>query len=285
MPRIGIMQGRLAPPTHGRIQCFPRGQWQDEFAYAEAAGLDLIEWIYDLHGAGANPIETDAGVRSMLAVSRTHGVSVLSLCADYYMERPFTTADEGGVQELERHLLWLLTRCERAGIERIVLPFVDASRIQNDLQRERVTRILDRALPFAEASGIELHLETSLPPADFVALLRKIDSPWVKVNYDSGNSSSLGYDPAREFAAYGDRVGSIHIKDRVRGGGTVPLGLGDADFARLFQAICRSGYAGDYILQVARPQAGDEVPWARQNKSFLCEWLKAAQSAPYEVCC
>ena len=37
----------------------------------------------------------------------------------------------------------------------------------------------------------------------------------IKVNYDSGNSASLGYDPTDEFAAYGERVGSVHIKDRV----------------------------------------------------------------------
>jgi sugar phosphate isomerase/epimerase len=36
-----------------------------------------------------------------------------------------------------------------------------------------------------------------------------------------------------EFAAYGERVGSFHIKDRVRGGKTVPLGQGDTDFASL----------------------------------------------------
>jgi hexulose-6-phosphate isomerase len=270
------MQGRLLPPTDSVIQCFPRGLWQDEFPLAEAAGLDSIEWIYDLHGAGANPIETDEGVRSMLALSRAHGVSVVSLCADYYMDRTFTTAHD--VQELERHLRWLLARCERAGIARIVLPFVDTSRIQNDSQRERVMAILERVLPFAETSAIELHLETSLLPAEFARLLGEINSPFVKVNYDLGNSSSLGYDPAEEFAAYGHRVGSIHIKDRLRGGGTVPLGQGDADFPRLFEAIRENAYSGDYILQVARSQPGNEVEWATQNKAFLLECLTG-------VCC
>ena len=66
----------------------------------------------------------------------------------------------------------------------------------------------------------------------------------LKVNYDSGNSSSLGYHPRDEFAAYGCRVGSVHIKDRVRGGGTVPLGTGNADFPALFAALKKIAYRG-----------------------------------------
>ena len=31
MALIGIMQGRLVPPTDNRIQCFPRQTWADEF--------------------------------------------------------------------------------------------------------------------------------------------------------------------------------------------------------------------------------------------------------------
>jgi hexulose-6-phosphate isomerase len=96
----------------------------------------------------------------------------------------------------------------------------------------------------------------------------------LKANYDSGNSASLGYRPADEFAAYGQQIGSIHIKDRVRGGGTVPLGTGSADFDCLFECIRKVGYAGDYILQVAREVPGNEVIWAAQNRQFVERRLK-----------
>jgi hexulose-6-phosphate isomerase len=89
------------------------------------------------------------------------------------------------------------------------------------------------------------------------------------VNYDSGNSASLGYSPSAEFGAYGSRVGSVHIKDRVRGGGTVPLGTGDTDFDTLFSCLDDAAYEGDYVLQVARGADGDEVNWARRNRAFL----------------
>jgi len=89
---------------------------------------------------------------------------------------------------------------------------------------DQVVAALEQVVPTMEETGVELHLETSLSPSEFSRLLARLPSPLIKVNYDSGNSASLGYDPTEEFAAYGARLGSIHIKDRVLGGGTVPLG-------------------------------------------------------------
>ena len=96
---IAIMQGRLVPPTDGRIQCFPRERWRDEFALAAAAGLDAIEWIYDLHGADVNPIAADDGLEQVEALSAQSGVLVRSLCADYFMDKPLLRADAGEIEE------------------------------------------------------------------------------------------------------------------------------------------------------------------------------------------
>ncbi len=46
----------------------------------------------------------------------------------------------------------------------------------------------------------------------FIQLLRELDYPNLKVNYDSGNSASLGYDIQNEFEAYGKYISIIHIK-------------------------------------------------------------------------
>ena len=130
-------------------------------------------------------------------------------------------------------------------------------------------------MPFAEETGVELHLETSLGPAEFARLLDGVPNPNLKVNYDSGNSASLGYAPADEFAAYGDRIGSVHIKDRVLNGGTVPLGTGDTDFPALFSGLEKIRYQGDFTLQVARGIPGDEVAWAKQNVAWVrAHWPK-----------
>lgn len=278
MARIGIMQGRLVPPTDGRIQCFPRERWADEFELGRQAGIDCIEWIYDLYGADVNPLATDPGIDQIKALSEASGVSVLSICADYFMERPLVRASPAELAERLAMLDWLLGRGARLGVNRIVLPFVDASRIETDEEFESVIATLKRVLPMAERTGIEIHLETSLPPERFAALLERLPHPLLKANYDSGNSASLGYHPREEFAAYGHRIGSIHIKDRRRGGGTVPLGSGDTDFPALAEALRAVNYSGDFILQVARGEPGNEVAWARQNRQFVEQLLASVSS-------
>ena len=264
---LGIMEGRLLPPTPGRFQCFPRERWAEEFAAAREAGLQSIEWIYDLHGADVNPLGTDTGIAELKRLSDATGVRVVSVCADWFMDRPLLRASTAEASERFARLLWLVTRCSKAGIERVVLPFVDASRMDGEAERAQVVKLLREALPAAERDRVELHLETDLDPAAFAGLLARVPHPMVRVNYDSGNSASLGYHPREELSAYGDRLGSVHLKDRVRGGGTVPLGTGDADLPGLFTELRRLGYRGDLVLQVARGAPGDEVAWARRNRA------------------
>ena len=272
MSRIGIMQGRLIPPINEKIQCFPREQWAEEFPRAAAAGLECIEWIYDTFGADVNPLNSAAGVAQVKIIAAQHGVAVRSLCADHFMDFPLVCSTESERAERLDRLAWLLNQCRAVGITRVVLPFVDQSAIHTDVEMESVVESLRRVLPAAIANGVELHLETSLSPERFRDLLVRLPSPWVKVNYDTGNSASLGYDPCAEFAAYGERVGSVHIKDRVRGGGTVPLGTGDANFPVVFEELHARRYSGDFILQVARDVPSDEVNWARRNRAFVLQY-------------
>ena len=274
MHRIGIMQGRLLPPLEGRFQCFPRNRWAEEFPRASEAGLQSIEWIYDAYGADVNPIATEDGVGEMRAAVEKSGVAILSICADYFMNFPLVRATAAELAERWNSLGWLMRRGQRVGVNRLVLPFVDASRIETAEDRANVVAGLRRAMPVAEETGVEIHLETSLDPAGFAALLEELPHPMLKVNYDSGNSSSLGYHPRDEFAQYGSRVGSVHIKDRVLGGGTVPLGTGNADLPALFDVLRAVGYSGDFILQAARGTPGDEVAWAKQNLAIVNRYLR-----------
>ena len=269
MTHIGIMQGRLVPPTDDRIQCFPRERWADEFELAAQAGLDCIEWIYDLYGADVNPLATNSGLEKLRDLSRHHKVKILSICADYFMDKPLVRASQAELEDRLNTLYWLLERGRLIGINRMVIPFEDASRIDTQDEFDGVAMLLQRVLEQTRETGIELHLETSLAPSRFAELLSRLPDPRLKVNYDSGNSSSLGYAPREEFAAYGERVGSVHIKDRLLGASTVPLGTGEADFTGLAEGLRKVAYKGDFILQVARGTSGKEVAWVRQNRSFV----------------
>lgn len=268
------MQGRLVPPEPGRFQSFPRAQWEAEFANAAVVPIDYIEWIVDQYGDDINPLRSEQGISHLQRLMDSTGVAIRAICADYFMDFPLVrcTLQQRGERLAQLHQI--LRSGRQIGVFRVVIPFVDVSAIRDEEDFRAVCDTMRAALPFAEETGIELHLETSLGPAEFRRLLDELPHPLLKANYDSGNSSSLAYSPAEEFAAYGDRVGSVHIKDRVRGGSTVPLGTGNADFDSLFGALKRVQYSGDFTLQVARGESGHEVEWTKGNVAFVQNYLR-----------
>jgi L-ribulose-5-phosphate 3-epimerase len=274
--RLGLMQGRLLPPVGNTIQRFPGQQWSQEFISAAELGLDTIEWIVD--GAKDNPL-ADRDLALIEAAMEDTGVVVSSVCADVFMEEDrLAHGPEDLRARAVRQLTQLLRTCGALGATRIVLPFVDRSELKDADDLVAATAVIEEVLPVAHSESVELHLETSLPPSDFASFLAGLPDPMVKVNYDMGNSAALGYRPAEEFAAYGPRLGSVHIKDRVLGGTTVALGTGSTDFAAVSSGLAQLGYDGDYILQVARGQSGEEMENIRRAMEFARDHLFDASS-------
>jgi L-ribulose-5-phosphate 3-epimerase len=212
----------------------------------------------------------------MGALAKQHGVRVDSMCADWFMDQPLLSDGDAGVEKLR----WLVTRSAAAGIRKIVIPFVDASALRSEQDTEEAARLLARALPVLDDVPVELHLETSLPPGEFAALLDRLDHPLLRANYDTGNSASLGYDPRDEFAAYGARIGSVHVKDRVLDGGTVPLGEGAADIELVFALLRERGWERPLVLQTARGQAGLETEKVRADAEHVQRlWAESGSPA------
>jgi hexulose-6-phosphate isomerase len=269
----GIMQGRLSPPEDGRFQSFPRNSWRDEFPRARAAGLDYIEWIHDHYDLGANPIFTPEGLAQLDALKHEHNITVPALCCDWFMDFPLIRCTTEEREAREQHLHELIPIAARIGAWRMVLPFVDQSRMATEEEQAQVLEILNRALPIAKENDVELHLEADFNPTDFAAFLNRLHHPLLKVNWDSGNSSGLGYVAHEEFAAYGNRLGSVHIKDRYRkpegGIETRPLGTGSADFEDVFASLKAIHYTGGLTLQVARGTPGDEVNFIKTQLDFV----------------
>ncbi|MDP9049912.1 MAG: sugar phosphate isomerase/epimerase [Acidobacteriota bacterium] len=276
--QFGIMQGRLVPPDGGRFQSFPRAGWREEFPNAAAAGIDSIEWIVDAYGFDVNPIFSEAGLAELNALKQEHDIATHTMCADWFMDYPLLRCSAEERAEREGFLHRLLPVAETIGARSIVLPFVDISRIETDSEKQTVVELIPAAAPVAQAYGVELHLETDLGPSEFAELLGRIPHPYVKANYDSGNSSGLGHIATEEFAAYGERIGSVHIKDRrskfAGGIATMPLGEGSADLPSVFTCMREIGYNRPVTLQAARGKDGDEVNWIRSQLAFIRQYWK-----------
>jgi L-ribulose-5-phosphate 3-epimerase len=257
--KIGVMQGRLVPKYKGRYQAHPVGFWKDEFIVASKLGLDCIEFIFDYNEADENPLISVSGIDAILQVMEQTGVSVVSICADYFMEAPLHSENSEIVQKSRAVLSRLLKSAHTLGVKDIVIPCVDQSSLNGkaaeDLFVKNITPFLDQAEEF----NVNLSLETDLAPKPFASLLARFKSDRITVNYDIGNSASLGFDPVEELNCYGDKITDIHIKDRILGGGPVELGTGVAQFDVFFNELKKFNYTGPFIMQAYRDDEGVEV--------------------------
>lgn len=280
---LGVMQGRLSPKVEGRYQSHPQAHWRGEFALAATLGLRCIEFIVDTPSLGNNPMLRSGGADEVRAVVEESGVRVLSLCADCFMDLPLHDATPARRAQAWELLGRLLESSARVGVADIVIPCVDASSLAVAASSlsvaagapARLVEVLRQAAPLARALGIRLALETDLGPRDFAALLAGLPAE-ITVNYDIGNSAALGFAPAEELAAYGDRLSSVHVKDRLLGGGSLALGTGAADFAAFFAALAATEFRGPFIMQAYRDDEGLAV-FKRQLEWFapmLRGWLQ-----------
>ena len=253
------MQGRLLPKYEGRYQAHPIGYWQDEFEVAGYYGLDLIEFILDFNDAEENPLLKIGGINEIINISKTTGVLVQTICADYFMEAPLHSSDNSIAKESFKVLGMLLDAAKVLNITDIVIPCVDQSSLKTKESVNRFVNQIEKIIPRIENDNINLSLETDLSPNSFVKLLDKLSSKNITVNYDIGNSAANGFNHDEELEAYGDRITDIHIKDRILGGESVTLGDGDADFEKFFNKLKEFDYQGPFIMQAYRDEEGIDV--------------------------
>lgn len=277
-PRIGFMQGRLSPPVDGKIQAFPWTHWREEFAIARAAGFSLMEWTLDAERLYENPVMTRAGRDEIARLKSRHALEIDSLTGDFFMQAPFHKAEGGEREGRVRDLREVCASCAAAGITMLVIPLVDAGCIETPEQEADVQRTLGGMQAELDELGLSIVFESDFAPRALARFIAQL-GPAFGVNYDIGNSASLGFDPMEEINAYGARIRNVHVKDRVRGGTTVPLGTGNADLAAVFRALGRARYSGNYVLQTARAVDGDHCGALVRYREMTERWIAEAKHA------
>lgn len=270
------MQGRLLPKFKNRYQAHPIGYWKDEFTIANEIGVSYIEFILDHNDYEKNPLLSDLGINEIENIIQKTGVGVRSICADIFMEAPLHSENSFISHFSKEILLKLIENSAKLGIKDIVIPCVDQSTLKGESDQKRLIENLTEPIKLANKRKINLALETDLAPIPFLNLLNKLDAGVVKVNYDIGNSASLGFDIFEEFNLYGNRISDIHIKDRELGGGSVVLGAGNANFKSFFEVFSNIDFKGPIVMQVYRDDEGVEI----FKKQF--DWFKLKIKNEYD---
>ena len=117
--------------------------------------------------------------------------------------------------------------------------------------------------------------ELDMEPKKANNFISKFNSKYFGINYDIGNSASLGFDPKKEFITYGKRIKNVHVKDRVYKGTSVKLGNGNANFEKIFFLFSKIKYKGNYILQTARAKNNrDHVAEIEENLTKIKKWIQ-----------
>lgn len=237
----------------GGYQAFPTNLWKQEFILARERQLQHIEWVVDSPQFSHNPILSNP-TSIQEQIDRT-GVNVISVCADFLMDAPLDL----DVPESWKPFNLLLDSMEILDVRLLVVPCVDQSSLSSQASLRRLSRAVREVGERLSQTEIRVALETDLAPKPFGQLMDELDPSVFGVNYDIGNSASLGFDPREEFEMYGSRINLVHVKDRQLHGGSVQLGMGATDFRAVLSGLLELRFNGPVTLQCFRDYGGVSV--------------------------
>ena len=84
------------------------------------------------------------------------------------------------------------------------------------------------------------------------------------------------------------KITDLHIKDRIYGGGSVPLGSGNVNFSKILELLFKNNYKGIIIFQAFRDDEGIEI-FKKQYKKYsivvkLTDRYEITEIASYISC-
>ena len=268
------MQGRLCERVDGKIQAFPWRDWESEFPAAAEINLHLMEWTLDQERLHENPLMTTEGQEKIRALCQKHDLAIPSLTGDCFMQAPFWKIDGQARTDLQSDFVAICCACAAVGIQMIVVPLVDNGCLESVEQENLLVNFLLAQQTFLSQHNLQVIFECDFTPTEFARFIAGLPAERFGINYDVGNSAALGFKPTEEFAAYGDRVVNVHVKDRVLGGTTVPLKSGSADFNAVFAALAQKNYQGNFILQTARADDSNHSQVLSSYRDMTVQWMQ-----------
>jgi L-ribulose-5-phosphate 3-epimerase len=267
---IGFMQGRLSPVINGRVQQFPTNNWKTEMEIASKNKFRIMEWTIDTNTLNDNPLLNFDGQKLIIEKCNLNNIFVPSITCDFFMENPPWKTDKSYILEI---MFKIIEGMVAIGANLIVIPLVDNSSIENDDDEKILKKFLSELSDTIEAAGISVCFESDFEPKNLKSFIEEFPNNKFGINYDIGNSASLGFNPIDEFLCYGNRIMNVHVKDRKYNGITVPLGEGDSDFKAIFKLLNYFEYKGNYILQTARSENHDHLGVLIKYRNMTQTWI------------
>ena len=257
------MQGRLSKKS-GKLQSFPWERWREEFFEAKAIGFNQIEWLVDEELVSNNPIASIEGRKEIAELSDKHNIIVNSLCAHSFIDGNLL-ANYPYSKEAKENFLTLLNYAVQANIQLVCLPVMD----KFSLKSFEAKKILKNLLldTYEDHKDIKILLECDLPADEIKVFLDDVGLKNVRILYDLGNATALGFDIETEIKLLHSYIGEIHLKDRYKDNGqSERLGRADTSFNTVAKVLKKLSWQGNIILET--PILDDWREEAKKNYLF-----------------
>ena len=268
--RIGFIQGRLSDLVNNRIQLFPVKDWKAELKEASINEIRTLEWTIDSETITENPLILPESIPEVIENINYFNIRIPSVTCDYFMEKP---PWQESARDLEDILTKIMIGMRLLNSTKLIIPLVDNSSLSENRYKTSVINFFELMNPKIIQNNIQICFESDFSPQNLADFIDEFPSHNYGINYDIGNSASLGYSPHEEFEMYGNRIINLHVKDRLLHGKSVPLGEGSADFETVFRCLKSIKYDGNYILQTARDAAGNHLSALLKYRSMVVNWI------------
>jgi len=261
---ISIIQGRLSPSLEGRFQFFP-STWMDEFPLAREMGFSAIDWFLDRGIHGFDPIHDVWSKQEVLKeIDQARTILPISSidCG------PYPLFGEAGKTSLADFLTLLPALIPRLESKIITIPLVEKCAPKTEEQKQEAHETLRQITELAHSLGARIALETELPAEELASFIDSFNSPAIGVCYDTGNTTTFGFDCPNEIRTLNEKIFSVHLKDRKVGSTqSLLLGTGDVAFDECFRALKEIYFTGPYTLQAWRGE--DYLQDAKDQLAFV----------------
>jgi inosose dehydratase len=284
MPAIGFHTDAFNSSYWNFGQCL---EWaaRNGLHYIECGTIDGVSWI---HGLGYQPHVAlwEDPVLLRTKMDRL-GIQFSQVDAAFPLSLP-----EGATLGVE-YILHSMRWAKLAGCPRIDTTD-DRFRPEGLSDNEALAhmrRIYCQLLPVAEAYDIVLNIEPhgyyTTKPHFMQEMLSFADSPYLRMNMDTGNTFIAGQDPVEFLERFRDKISHVHIKDvseslagAARGDLTgiavshcaIGDGVNAANIRRCLEILVRSGYDGVLSIEcegAGGPMIERSLAWVRDQLEEL----------------
>lgn len=238
---------------HGTLVGVLKEPLETVFDTAARLGFDGVEldWNAAADAAG-DGVYGPSGRAALKERARRASVEISSVAA-HFLNRGGLGSSDPAVQQSGLDAV-------RAGIElcadlsaRVLLvPFFGPGELNGGADTQQLGRHMKTLAPEAQARGVWLGVESTLPAKAVAALVDEVGSSSVGAYWDMGNAMWLGYDDLEEIETLGERIVAVHAKEfagppRTAAGApnglnAKPLGEGDVPLRGVIDALRRTGY-------------------------------------------